>query len=206
MTIQKNAYLTNAGISFGAFAILGAIVAHTLPNALDRSELGTYGVGVPLAQFFTSAGRFPTYVALCVVALIFGIVRRAWLSRTLVAVIGLIVVWQTSDLMKLAFHRARPPHPILAETSFAYPSGHADLAIYFYGFWAFCIWNGELEKPIRATVVSVLVLWIAAIGWSRLSLGAHYPSDIFGGYFYGAGFLSLAAFTMRARTASAPRS
>jgi undecaprenyl-diphosphatase len=173
------------------FLLLGASVAHAPPGALDRSELGAYGLAVPFARFFTSAGRFPVYLALCVAALIFGLVRRAWLGRVLVAVVGLVVVWQTSDLFKLAFHRPRPPHPILAETSYGYPSGHADLAIFFYGLWACYVWQSGLERPQRATIVVALLAWVLAIGWSRLALGAHYPSDVLGGYAYGAGWLAL---------------
>jgi undecaprenyl-diphosphatase len=172
--------------------LLGASVSHVPPGAIDRSELGTYGVAVPLARFLTSAGRFPTYFVLCVLALIFGFARRAWLGRALVAVIGLVVVWQTSDLTKLAFHRTRPEHPILAETSFSYPSGHADLAIFFYGLWAYFVLKSARSRVQRAIVIAAVGAWVLAIGWSRLALGAHYPSDVLGGYVYGAGWLALA--------------
>ncbi len=182
-------------MSFAAFALfvaLGVSVSSAPPGAFDRWELGAYGMAVPLARFLTGAGRFPTYFVLCVVALIFGLARRAWLGRVLVAVIGLVVVWQTSDLAKLGFHRARPPHPILAEASYGYPSGHADLALFFYGIWAYYAWQSGLERVQRAAIVSALGAWVLAIGWSRLSLGAHFPSDVVGGYAYGAGWLALA--------------
>jgi len=181
-----------ACLVFAGFIALGASVSHVPPGALDRSELASYGLATPLARFLTNAGRFPVYFSLSMAALIFGFVRRAWLGRVLVAVVGLVVVWQTSDLAKLYFHRARPPHPIVAETSFGYPSGHADLAIFFYGLWAFYAWHTALPKPLRSLLVGLLALWTLAIGWSRLALGAHFPTDVFGGYLFGGGFLSLA--------------
>jgi membrane-associated phospholipid phosphatase len=193
------ARLAIAVFAFAVFVALGAFVSHAPAGPLDRSELGAYAEALPLARFFTSVGRFPTYFVLCIAALIFGLVRRAWLRRVLVAVIGIVVVWQTSDLFKNAFHRPRPPHPILAETSFGYPSGHADLAIFFYGLWAYYAWHSGLPRLPRIAVVAALAGWVAAIGWSRLALGAHFPSDVLGGYAYGAGWLVLASGLVSAR-------
>ncbi len=190
--------LAIAVFAFAIFVALGAFVSHAPAGPLDRSELGAYGAALPLARFFTGVGRFPTYFVLCIVALIFGFVRRAWLGRVLVAVIGIVVVWQTSDLFKNAFHRPRPPHPILPETSFGYPSGHADLAIFFYGLWAYYAWRSGLARVPRVAVIAALAAWIAGIGWSRLALGAHYPSDVLGGYTYGIGWLVLATLVVSA--------
>ena len=190
MSAAVRTCLATAIFALIAFVVLGVIVTHAPPGFLDRSELGAYGVAVPLARFFTGIGRFPCYVVLCLTALAFGAIRRAWLGRAIVSVAGLLVVWQSSDIAKVLFHRARPENPILAETSFAYPSGHATLAIFFYGIWASYVWQSELVKPLRIALVTPLVFWIAAIGWSRLALGAHYPSDVLGGYLLGAACLA----------------
>jgi membrane-associated phospholipid phosphatase len=192
VTRPTAAYLIGAVGLFAMSFGLGAIVSHTAPSPFDVSELGQYGVATPLARVLTNAGRFPAYFALCVVTLIFAAFRRRWLGRVAVAVIGLVVVWQTSDVFKVFAHRMRPPHPLAPETSFSYPSGHADLALFFYGLWAFFIWDTSLSKPVRISAVGLAMVWIVAIGWSRLALGAHYPSDVIGGYLYGAAWLSLA--------------
>ena len=192
MTRRAVAYVAAAAICFAVVYAIGASVSNGEPSPFEVSELGQYGVATPLALFLTGTGRFPTYLVLSIAALVFGLVRRAWLTRSLYSVLGLILTWQTSDLLKTWFHRLRPPHPILAETSFGYPSGHADLSIFFYGFWAYAIWKSSLAIWTRATIVGLLVALIAAIGWSRLALGAHYPTDVLGGYFFGAGWLCIA--------------
>ena len=50
------------------------------------------------------------------------------------------------------------------------------------------IWLAEesIQSPlIRRSVLVVLGLLILAVGWSRVYLGLHWPSDGFGGYMYG---------------------
>jgi undecaprenyl-diphosphatase len=186
-------FFVTAVVAFAAFLLLGALVSHADPSAFDRSMLGLYGHGVPLATVLTTIGRFPTYFALCLFSVIVVAFRREWLSRVLLAIVGLVVVWQTSDVFKVLFHRPRPLHPLLAETSFGYPSGHADLSLFFYGLWAYYIWKAPIPRPIRIAWVTLSALLVAAIGWSRLALGAHFPTDVLGGYLYGGAFLALAA-------------
>lgn len=87
--------------------------------------------------------------------------------------------------------RARPSGliPAIHETGFSFPSGHATGSMAFYGFTAFllCRWYPRYTKAIVATT-TVIVL---AIGFSRLYLGAHFPSDIIGGYLLGGLWLAI---------------
>ena len=113
-------------------------------------------------------------------------VRREYLAGVAIPIVGLVVAWQISDLMKALFHRARPEHWFaFHETSFSYPSGHTVLATAFYGYWAFAVWRTSLPFNARLAIVALIILWISAIGWSRLALGAHFPSDLLGGYLLG---------------------
>ena len=192
--------LAGAGFRYLAFAVaallasllLGTFLSGRPPGRFELGELGAYGVATPLAKILTAAGRFPVYSALSFVVVVFGIARRSWMTRALVSVALLVVVWQTSDLAKALFHRARPLDPIVPETSFGYPSGHADLAIAFFGFWAFWIGRSEMSRPVKIAVVALLAAWTLAIGWSRLALGAHFPGDVLGGYLFGSGWLAIA--------------
>ena len=89
-----------------------------------------------------------------------------------------------NEALKLLFHRARP-QPLFgfaAPDSYAFPSGHAVSSVCFYGVLALLV--AQMLRSRRARVA----LWTAAvglaglIGLSRVYLGAHYPSDVLGGY------------------------
>ncbi len=179
--------------------MLGWFVSHRPPGALDMAAHEVfYGRALSVAAFFTQSGRFPAYAVLCAVSLAFGIVRRSWFWRALIAVVTLVGAWIVSDLYKDHFMRARPPAQLVFhEPSFSYASGHATLALTFYGAWALYAWRSDLELPVRRALVAFVALVVLAIGLSRLALGAHYLTDVIGGYLLGATFLCILAAATR---------
>lgn len=132
------------------------------------------------------------YVALCILTLVLGTLRRGWFGSALVIIGALLGAWLTSDLFKELFRRARPEQwYALHETSFSYSSGHATLSLVFYGTWMYLLWRTLPSSPSRNVLLGFLGAWIVAIGWSRLALGAHWPTDLLGGYLLGAAWLML---------------
>jgi undecaprenyl-diphosphatase len=170
-------------VAWLALMQLGGVVSHAPPSAFDLSSASLIGKDVPVALFFTRAGTFPVYVVLCIAVIIVGIVWRMWLLPAVVSVVTLIAAWRLSDLVKDVFARPRMPDWIaIHETSYSYPSGHAALSLTFYGLWIFFIARSSLPTSVRRALAAAVFAWIAAIGWSRLALGAHYPTDLIGGY------------------------
>ncbi len=86
---------------------------------------------------------------------------------------------------KLLFHRARPLHALIVENDYSFPSGHATIAVAFYGFMAFLLLKQYTNKHARLAVVIVASVIILFIGISRLYLGVHYFTDIIAGYVVG---------------------
>jgi len=135
---------------------------------------------------------FVVYAILCALTLVIGMLRRGWFPSTLAIVGAFLCSWFSSDLFKELFARPRPGQWFgLHEASFSYSSGHATLSLVFYGLWAYLLWRTLPPTQWRAASVAVLGLWIVAIGWSRLALGAHYPTDMLGGYLLGSIWLLL---------------
>jgi membrane-associated phospholipid phosphatase len=94
--------------------------------------------------------------------------------------------------MKLAFHRVRPPHPLIAPlNNFSFPSGHATSGFIFYGTLAYLVWKTDIRKAYKLTLGSILILFSLLIGFSRVYLRVHYPSDVVAGFCLGFGWLLL---------------
>jgi undecaprenyl-diphosphatase len=86
--------------------------------------------------------------------------------------------------LKLAFHRTRPQpffdYPL--PDTYAFPSGHAMIALCFYTALAWILSSRLAKRWSRVAVWTVAGLLIGLIGLSRIYLGVHYPSDVLGGY------------------------
>ena len=88
--------------------------------------------------------------------------------------------------LKFAFHRTRPfntyPNDIIKHSnagSYSFPSGHTSAAFSLAT-------SISLEFP-KWYVIAPSMLWAGTVGYSRMYLGVHYPSDVLVGALIGAG-------------------
>lgn len=112
--------------------------------------------------------------------------RRQEANIFAIACLGAVIL---NTGLKLVFRKPRPQlwsHSI-SETSFSFPSGHALGSFVLYGFIAYLL--AERYPKFARPIYSLSVILIALIGFSRLYLGVHWPTDIIAGY--GLGFLWL---------------
>ena len=87
--------------------------------------------------------------------------------------------------LKRAINRPRP-HETYAditayspERSYSFPSGHTSLA--------FATATALTIKYPKWYVIAPSYLWACSVGYSRMNLGVHYPSDVLAGAVLGAG-------------------
>lgn len=100
--------------------------------------------------------------------------------------------------MKIFFARPRPPYPLLyKEESFSFPSGHSTFSFIFYGTLAYLIWLTDLSKVWKLIAMTFLISLSFTIGFSRIYLRVHYPSDVLGGFCLGYSWLFLIIYAFR---------
>jgi len=83
---------------------------------------------------------------------------------------------------------------LLPEKSFCYPSGHVFDYVSFFGMMFYLrekIWG---ESAFRSLIGGFCLVLIMLIGPARIYLGAHFFTDVLGGYFLGLAWLLILIF------------
>lgn len=91
-------------------------------------------------------------------------------------------------LLKLFFQRPRPEfYMLVEEASSSYPSGHTMINTCLYLYLAYFVSNFITPKN-KEKIYSLAIFGFLLMGFSRIYLGVHYPSDIIGGVLGGYSF------------------
>jgi undecaprenyl-diphosphatase len=129
--------------------------------------------------FITHLGGWQTVVFGLALLCIYFLITRHWeyLAALLLSVGGSeIFVWAVKTLTA----RPRPPlvNAIAPEKSYSFPSGHTFIAFSFYGLLAYFAFRGLKKTHWKILSVAACVMLIVVLGFSRIYLGAHWPSDV----------------------------
>jgi membrane-associated phospholipid phosphatase len=87
-------------------------------------------------------------------------------------------------LIKNIIGRQRPPveNALIVLTDFSFPSGHSYMAVAFYGLIIYFIFDILKDNNTKYFILSAGIIFILSLGFSRLYLGVHWPSDVFAGF------------------------
>jgi undecaprenyl-diphosphatase len=154
--------------------------------------------GLTIFNALTQLGSPAVTVVTVVVALYLLRARAVLLLWTwLGAILGGLVV---EHVLKATVHRSRPQYAaaFLHGQSYSFPSGHTMESTICYLLLAFLIasYPGTTARVRRWAWVLAIAL-ICVVGFSRLYLGVHYPSDVVGGLLAGLGWLTICGAARR---------
>jgi undecaprenyl-diphosphatase len=178
--------------------------------AIDNNILtyiGAHWISPPLTRFmkavtFCASASFLQVAFAAVMLICF--VRKQTRRAFEVLAIGL-GGFLLNYYMKIAFHRVRPPHPLMPQLlNFSFPSGHATSGFIFYGLLSYLIWKTTIPRGYKTAAAILLISFSLLIGFSRVYLRMHYPSDVAAGFCVGFAWLILTIWIMeklRARSA-----
>ncbi|GAY72758.1 phosphatase PAP2 family protein [Lentilactobacillus kosonis] len=98
----------------------------------------------------------------------------------------LVLSYPINGLLKLIINRPRPAlHHLVFVHSSSYPSGHAMISIMLGGSLILLMNHFGRRNSFTFITKLLIILFIMVIGYSRIYLGVHYPSDVIAGYCMG---------------------
>jgi undecaprenyl-diphosphatase len=107
-----------------------------------------------------------------------------------------------NSLLKLLVGRPRPTPELVrvaADTqTLSFPSGHVTFYVCYFGFLFFVAYALlQRGSNLRRVVLALTALPVLLVGFSRIYLGAHWPSDTLGAYLVGGLWLAFSLHLYR---------
>ncbi|MBO9603256.1 MAG: phosphatase PAP2 family protein [Novosphingobium sp.] len=159
---------------------------------------------------FTSLGGTPVLTLITVASAGYLLVARR-VETALFLVVAIAGGALASTSLKLLFSRARPElvQHLVEVTNASFPSGHAMNSAVTYLTLGALLARTEKSTAIRIYLIALAILLTLTIGFSRVYLGVHWPSDVIAGWCLGGAWAvlcSLAARTLQRRRMLEPES
>jgi undecaprenyl-diphosphatase len=177
----------------GVILALWTVFVRHSPDDLDRDIYddlhGRAGSGTArFAERLTGIGDgAPLVTVLCALGILAFLALRSW--RPLLTSGGAVAVGAViSTLVKLLADRARPPASgwLIADASGnSFPSGHTTVTT--AGYLGLAVGVAALLRSqwARTLIVATGAAFAVAIGWTRVELGVHWPTDVVAGWTVG---------------------
>ena len=181
-----------AGLAFSAFVLwafadLADEVVEGDSRRIDRSVLlwihSTFPGWLEEPMLLVTALGYYWFVLPLLAAVVFLFYRRGWRLSAILLCVSAVGSFLLTTMFKSVFERARPELFDSGYTAsfYSFPSGHATVAVGFYGLLTLIL-AYRVRGFARWAVVLSGVLVVLLIGFSRLYLGVHYPTDVLAGY------------------------
>ncbi|NCB42039.1 MAG: phosphatase PAP2 family protein [Clostridia bacterium] len=157
---------------------------------------------------FSYSGNWQAIVPLCLILLLYKRTRTSYGVPLTISALTAVLFYQ---VLKHIFSRARPDVSLhlLQQHGYSFPSGHSLTSFLVWGTFALLIlyyartngaklplYKKEKEpvgfikkKPVLCAIYGFSMLYIVLMGFSRVYVGVHWPSDILASWFLGMALL-----------------
>ena len=194
-----------------AFLVLGGEMAEGETASVDRSlilalrtpgdldnPIGPRNIEEAVRDLTALGGT--TVVALVTVVGFLAFAFHRKYRHALVLTGAVLLAWMSSDAGKALYDRPRPdlvPHGAFVYSG-SFPSGHSTLSAATYLTLAMLVASLETRRRTKVLAYSLAAALVVAVGFSRVYLGVHWPSDVLAGWCLGSLWALAAWLTLRA--------
>jgi undecaprenyl-diphosphatase len=179
-----------------AIAVLAALFFAALAQAVVRGSTQNFDAAVRGAihgwatPLLTEAMRGVTQLGSMTILLPLGVILvwRLYVAGRPRAAVLLAITALGSEAfdqaLKFGFRRPRPEvfFGLAQPATYSFPSGHSVTSCCFYGVLAAILTAGPVSRRRKILIWTAAAVVTLAIGFSRVYLGVHYPTDVLGGY------------------------
>ena len=195
-----------AVVGIGGFIVLTMLLAMHQSIPFDAPLMAAakpYASDSYLWNVISETANFPLVaIGLGIVVMLFLAHRR---REAILVLFVLAAATAGSEGVKQLVHRPRPPggDTVVPGVVYSYPSGHTLEALTIFGILTIITWRSDVDRRIKVALLVFTILFVAAVAVARVSINAHYPSDVLGGFLAGLGVLALFALLSRPKASPA---
>lgn len=164
-------------------------------STLDFIEKFRTPILTKIFQAITFFGSAPVIIVISfmVIALLLRNQKRiAALWFTYFTIVDALITFIIKNLTQR--NRPDPLERLIQQNDFSLPSGHSSSSIFLYGAILVLILPHISSKSTRIMLIAITACWILLIGFSRMYLGVHYPTDVMAGYLLGGTLLAMYSY------------
>lgn len=179
-------------LSFILFLLTLVLYKFDLINNIDN-VVYNFIIGIKsnsmtsVMKFITFFGSTKFIIFILMLFFILGIkYRKIPILINIVVIIEVLI----NNIIKVIVRRDRPKLiNLVTESSFSFPSGHTMVSVTLYGLLIYLILKSNINNKLKYLFIILLSILIILIMISRIYLGAHFFSDVFGGMCLALGYL-----------------
>jgi membrane-associated phospholipid phosphatase len=180
-------YIVIGVIGLILVVLFGLFVKHDASWSAAEMKLDSWfaahrnGFGTVIAAFIDKLfGPAGAVIDGLVFAIIVRLVTKSW-WRALVALVIVLGCWVPVVPISEIVHRMRPGLDsgiVISAKTYSYPSGHSA----YVTALTIATWFTLRDHRIRRFVIVCGIVLLLIVGWSRVYLGLHYPTDVLAGF------------------------
>lgn len=154
-------------------------------SIMDFIHKNTSSIGLWTMKFISFFGSKYFFIIAGIIISIYFFNQREKRKAKLV-VVSIVGSFIANITLKYIFTRIRPLNYMLIEHGgYSYPSGHTMVSTTFFLMMTYIMLEKITNKRNRKILIAGNIILIALIGFSRLYLGVHWPTDVLIGYLMG---------------------